>query len=108
MVAIGVTIHARVAWLFRHDAFVAKHAIACNLDVALSRQSTKETTFVPAMTREFTFGFLLRTPIPDTTDKQRQIADVFSSNPLEKALETETFKVIWQLYEEERVIAKSL
>jgi hypothetical protein len=109
--AIGVTIHARVAWLFRHDDFVAKHAIACNLDVALSRhsrQSTKETTFVPAMTREFTFGFFLRTPIPESTDKHRQIDDVFSSNPIEKALETETFEVIWLLYEEERIIASGM
>jgi hypothetical protein len=106
--AIGVTIHARVAWLFRHDAFVAKHAIACDLDVALSRQSTEEITFVPAMTREFTFGFILRTPIPESIDKRQQIEDVFSSNPLEKTLKTETFEVNWQLYEKERKIASGM
>lgn len=105
---IGVMIHTRVAWLFHHDAFVAKHAVACNLDVALSRQCTKEMTFVPAMTREFTFGFLLRTPIPESIDKHQQIEDVFSSNPLETALKTETFDVIWQLYEKERKIASGV
>ena len=108
VVAIGVMIHARVAWLFRHNAFVAKHAIACNLDIDLSKQCTKEMTFVPAMTREFTFGFLLRTPIPEYNDEHQQIEDVFSSNPLEIALKTESFKVVWQLYEEERKIASGM
>jgi len=108
VVAIGVMIHARVAWLFRHDAFVAKHAIACNLDIDLSKQCTKEMTYVPAMTREFTFYLLLRTPIPEYNDEHQKIEDVFSSNPLEIALKTESFKVVWQLYEEERKIASGM
>jgi len=108
VIAIGVMIHARVAWLFRHDAFVARHAIACNLDVELSRRGTKEMTFVPAMTRKFTFGFLLRTPIPEYNDGHQHVEDAFTSNPLEMALKTETFEVIWQLYEEEHKIASGM
>lgn len=108
IITIGILIHARVAWLFRYNDYVSKHAIACQLDVDLSKEGIKETAFVPMLTREFSFGFNLHTPIPDNNDQHPAAQDVFSSNPIEKAIKVETFELSWQLRKEGHTIVSGI
>ena len=46
------------------DSFVKKITFQ-----KLSKEGIKETAFVPMLTREFSFGFNLHTPIPDNNDQ---------------------------------------
>lgn len=108
IIIIGILIHARVAWIFRYNDYVSKHAIACQLDVDLSNEGIKQTAFVPMLTREFSFGFNLHTPIPDNDDRHPSAQDVFSSNPIEKAIQVETFELTWQLLLEGHTIASGI
>lgn len=108
VITIGLLIQARVTWLFRYRDYVSKHAIACQLNVDLNKKGVKETAFIPMLTRQFDFGFYLRTPIPENMDHQTSAEDIFSSNPIEKALKEETFELSWQLRQEGQTMASDI
>ncbi|UCG90583.1 MAG: hypothetical protein JSU57_02310, partial [Candidatus Heimdallarchaeota archaeon] len=59
IITIGICIPIRKAWLLRYTEYVAKHAVACKLDVDLSKEGIIETSFTPMVTREFNFSFNL-------------------------------------------------
>ena len=105
IIAIGIFIHIRKAWLLRYNEYVAKHAVVCKLDVDLSKEGIIETSFVPVVTREFNFSLNLHTAIPDSNSQDLSAQEVFSSNPLEKAMKSETFKLSWMLFRKNQTIA---
>ena len=108
IITIGICIPIRKAWLLRYNEYVAKHAVACKLDVDLSKEGIIETSFIPMVTRGFNFSFNLHTAIPETNSQDLSAQDVFSSNPLEKAMKSETFKLSWKLSRKIRTIASGI
>ena len=108
IIAIGIFIPIRKAWLLRYKEYVAKHAVACKLDVDLSEEGIIETSFTPIVTREFVLSFNLHIPIPDSNRQGISAQDVFSSNPIEKALEIETFELSWRLLKEDQTVATGI
>jgi hypothetical protein len=95
IIAIGIFIPIRKAWLLRYNEYVAKHAVACKLNVDLSKEGTVETSFSPMVTREFYFSL-------------NPAQDMFSSNPIEKAMKSETFKLSWKLSNKNQTIAAGI
>jgi len=108
IIAVGVFIPIRKAWLLRYNEYVSKHAVACKLDVDLSKKGIIETSFTPVVTREFNFSFNLHTARPDSNSQDLSAQDVFSSNPLEKAMKSEIFKLSWKLYRKSQTIASGI
>ena len=107
IIAIGIFIPIRKAWLLRHFKYVSKHAVACKLNVDLSKEGINETSFTPMVTRTFVLSFNLHTLRPDSSEES-SAQDIFQSNPIEKALEIETFELSWSLCQGNQTIASGM
>jgi len=108
IIAVGILMPIRKAWLLRYKEYVARHAVACKLDIDLSKKGIIETSFTPMVTRKFVLSFNLYVPILDSNRQYLSAQDTFSSNPLEKAMKSETFTLSWKLYRESQTIASGV
>ena len=59
------------------------------------------------VTRTFVLSFNLHTPRPDSSEES-SAQDIFQSNPIEKALEIETFELSWSLCQGNQTIASGM
>lgn len=105
VITLAIGLQAYASWTRWHVRRINANAVACKLAIDFGQAGSQEITFVPFCSRQYNAYLVLRGPIPERAPRHRRLQGPEAPDAIQQALHTNSFRIAWQLLQEDNVIA---